>query len=119
MVIVSRFIPLPAIDTTISVTLTGTGNRDNCYATIGGTKRYGAGTYEVEPGDAITFGVYGYSATYYGEVRIDGTQVLSSTARSTKTYDWTVPGGKKKINISMTYTSTSSRRNGRITVTTE
>lgn len=106
-------------NTPIPVTITGSGNATYCYATIGGTKYSAtASNIEVLPGDIITFGVYGYSATYYGEVAIDGTQMLKVTTRATTTYEWTVPEGVTEITIAMTYTSTSSRRNGRITVTT-
>lgn len=102
-----------------AVTITGTGNATYCYATINGTKYSGAASnIEVMPGDVITFGVYGRSSTYYGRVTIDGTQVLNVTNQTTQTYNWTVPDGVKTISIAMAYTSTSSQRNGRITVTT-
>lgn len=103
---------------TVAVTITGTGNSSNCYATISGTKYYGEGTYEVLPGDEIVFGVYGRSSTYYGSVEIDGSQVLLVTNMKIKTYTWTVPSDISTITISMKYTSTTTRRNGRITVTT-
>lgn len=107
-----------AAPTPIAVTITGTGNTTYCYATIGGTKRYGAGTYEVMAGDKITFGVYGRSTSYTGKVTIDGTDVLSVTNQTTKTYEWTVPDGISAIAIAMTYTSSSYQRRGTITVTT-
>lgn len=119
MVFASKQIVMPvAPPSVVTVTLSGTGNTSYCYATINGTKRYGAGTYEVEAGDAITFGVYGRSSSYYGDVKIDGTQVLKVTNQTTKTYEWTVPSGISSATIAMTYTSTSSQRRGRITVTT-
>lgn len=101
------------------VTVTGSGSSTYCYATINGSKVYNKkdGTV-VSAGDVITFGVYGYSSTYYGEVVIDGNVVVTSTGKSTVTYAWTIPDGITVINISLTYTSTSSKRNGRITVTT-
>ena len=101
------------------VTITGTGNATYCYVTINGTK-YSSATsnLEVFAGDAITFGVYGYSSTYYGQVKIDDTQSLRVTNRTTQTYSWTVPEGVSAISIALSYTSTSTRRNGRITVTT-
>ena len=102
----------------IPLTITGTGNSSYCYVIIGGTKRYGAGTYEVSVGDKITFGVYGYSNQYYGSVEMGYTTLLKVTNQTTQTYDWSVPGGIKAINISMTFTSTSTRRNGRISITT-
>lgn len=104
---------------TIPVTITGSGNTSYCYATIGGTKRYSAGTYEVLPGDTITFGVYGYSSSYYGRVTINGTQALNVTDKTTQTYNWTVPSGMTSITIEMSYNSASWQRNGRIGVTTE
>ena len=107
-----------AAPTPVSVTITGTGNTTYCYAAIGGTNRYGAGTYEVMPGDKITFGVYGRSSSYYGRVTIDGQQVLNVTNQSTQTYEWTVPDDISAISMQMTYTSSSYSRNGRIVVTT-
>lgn len=105
--------------TTTSVTITGTGNANFCYATVNGTKYSAAeSNIEVMPGDTITFGVYGRSSTYYGEVTIDGTQVLNVTDRITETYNWTVPDGVRTISIAMTYMSTLTKRNGRIVVTT-
>lgn len=103
----------------IPVTITGSGNATYCYTSIGGTKYSAAASnIEVLPGDIITFGVYGRSASYYGEVTINDSQVLKVTDMSTQTQEWTVPEGISSISIAMTYTSTSSRRNGRITVTT-
>lgn len=102
-----------------AVTITGTGNATYCYATINGTKYSSAASnIEVMPGDVITFGVYGRSSSYYGRVTIDGAQVLNVTNQTTQTYNWTVPDGVKTISIAMSYTSSSSQRNGRITVTT-
>ena len=103
---------------TIAVTITGAGDADYCYATINGTKQYSAGTYRVNVGDTITFGVYGRSSTYYGSVTIDGTQVLIVEDRTTQTYDLTVPSGISTIEIAMVYFYVSNTRYGRITVTT-
>ena len=101
------------------VTITGTGNATYCYATINGTKHSAAASnLEVLPGDVITFGVYGYSSTYYGRVTIDGTQALDVTNKTTQTYEWTVPDGVVAISIAFTYTSSTYSRNGRIAVTT-
>lgn len=102
-----------------TVTVTGSGNSSYCYATINGTKVTSAGTYEVMHGDTITFGIYGYSTSYYGNVTINGSQVLKVINQTTQTYKWTVPSGVKAISVSMTYTSATIRRNGRIVVTTE
>lgn len=105
--------------TTTSVTITGTGNANYCYATVKDTKYSAAASnIEVMPGDTITFGVYGRSSTYYGEVTIDGTQVVKVIDRTTQTYNWTVPDGVKTISIAMTYNSQTTSRNGRIVVTT-
>lgn len=103
----------------IVVNITGTGNSTYCYATINGTKRYGAASnIEVNAGDTITFGVYGRSSTYPGWVKVNDTTMVNVTSQSTQTYNWTVPTGITTINISMAYTSTSSQRRGQITVTT-
>ena len=102
--------------TTIAVTITGTGNSSYCYAIINGTKKYSAGTHEVNAGDTITFGVVGYRSPYSGFVKIDGTQVLEVTSLRTKTYDWTVPSGISTVEIKLTYSSKGAY--GRITVTT-
>lgn len=110
---------LKPVVTTVPVTITGTGSATYCYATINGTKYSAAASnIEVIPGDTITFGVYGYSETYYGEVVIDGTQVLKVTDRLIYTYNWTVPDEVKTISIGFTYNSNLRRRNGRITVIT-
>lgn len=100
----------------VTLNLTGSGNTSYCYVTINGTKRYSAGSYQVTSGDVVTFGVYGYSATYYGNVTIDDVEVLHSTGRTTLEYQWTVPNDKAARTIQLVYTSTSTRRNGRITV---
>ena len=115
-VFASRQIVMPVLS--ITVTITGSGSASYCYATINGTKRYEAGTHEVNAGDTITFSVYGNGSSFYGSVTIDGTQVLKVTNNSLQTYDWTVPSGISTIEIAMQYTSLSSARNGRITVTT-
>ena len=98
----------------VTVTITGTGRLNYCYATINGTKQYSAGTYRVNAGDTITFGVFGKNYTYYGSVTIDGTQVLIVEDGTMQTYDWTVPSGISTIEIAMAY----SLSRGIITVTT-
>lgn len=103
----------PIVD--ITVTITGNGNVDSCYETIGGVKRYSAGTYTVRPGDTITFGVRGASQEP-GWVKIDGVTVLNVTNRTTQTYVWTVPSGVRTISIANSYTQAG--KTGRITVTT-
>lgn len=115
-----RYAPEPEpVVTPASVTITGTGNSTYCYATVNGTKYSAAASnISVMPGDTITFGVYGYSSTYYGIVTIDDTEALKVTGRTTKTYNWTVPDGVKSISIVFSYISSSSRRSGRIFVTT-
>lgn len=115
-VFASRQIVMPA--TPITVTITGSGNSQYCYATINGTKQYRAGTHEVYAGDTITFGVFG-NQNSYGSVTIDGTQVLRVISISTETYDWIVPDGISTVEIAMSYTDAGSRPSrGRITVTT-
>ena len=105
-----------SLRTPVSVTITGSGNSANCYATINGTKQYEAGTHEVNTGDTITFGVIGSaSSVNHGWVEIDGTQVLKVTNGSLQTYDWTVPSGISSIEIALNYKSWAY---GRITVTT-
>ena len=101
--------------TPIAVTITGAGDSTNCYATINGTKRYSAGTHEVNAGDTITFCVRGRSSSNPGTVTIDGTEVLRVTSNSTRTYDWIVPNGISTVEIAMVY---ESRSKGTITVTT-
>ena len=104
----------------IAVTITGSGDPNKCYATINGAKQYSAGTHEVNAGDTITFGVYGTPVDgARGFVKIDGTEVLSVTNSSTKTYNWIVPSGISTIEIAMKYYYSDQRlRFGRITVTT-
>lgn len=103
--------------TTVTVTITGSGDSQRCYATINGTKQYGAGTHEVNTGDTITFGVYGINSMFYGWVKIDGTEVLKVTDASTQTYDWTVPNGVSTVEIEM-QVGQRPRNSGMITVTT-
>ena len=108
---------LPALPAVVSIT--GSGNSSSCYTTIAGTKYTTAtNNISVHVGDAIIFGIYGTSKTSYGEVTIDGTQVLKVTDNTTRTYTWTVPKGVKEITIAMTYKSTSKKKNGIISVTT-
>lgn len=103
----------------VAVTITGTGDSSNCYATINGTKYTSAASgIEVVAGDVITFAVYGYSNTMKGIITIDGTQVVSVTRRKTETYDWTVPEGIETISISLSYINLGTARRGQITVTT-
>lgn len=111
--------PLVNIAKPVAVTISGSGNSSYCYATINGTKYPGAASgITVMTGDLITFGVYGLSSTYYGAVTIDGTMMVKATQKNTTTFNWVVPYGVKTITIALSYTSTISRRNGRITVTT-
>ena len=112
-VFASRQIVLPVLS--ITVTITGSGSQNYCYAIINGTKQYRAGTHEVNDGDTITFGIFGRSSSTYGLVTIDGTEVLRVTDKTTETYDWTVPNGISTVEIAM---STQSANYGRITVTT-
>lgn len=111
-VFASKQIVMPVLP--IAVTITGSGNESKCYATINGTKRYSAGTHEVNTGDNIKFGVLG--KTSKGSVTIDGTQVLEATGSATQTYNWTVPYGISTIEIAMAYNPDSLV--GTITVTT-
>lgn len=102
------------------INITGTGNTNYCYVTINGTK-YSKSTsnIEVHPGDQIMFSVYGYSSRYPGEVTINNTTVLTASSRTTKTYTYNIPRGIKQISITLSYTSTSNKRHGTITVTTQ
>lgn len=100
---------------TVTLNLSGRGNATDCYASIGGTKRYDAGTYTVNAGDTITFGVYGRgSGPTSGRVTIDGVQVLTAISREVETYVWTVPECVS-CDIAFDY---SAKSYGRITVTT-
>jgi len=98
-----------------TITISGTGNSSYCYVSIDGSKKTASGSYTVDKGDTIIFGVYGRSSTYYGEVKIDDTQVLKVTNQTTKTYNYIV---NNNLTISLSYTSSSSTRRGRITVIT-
>ena len=113
-VFASRKIVMPVLS--VTVTITGTGRLNYCYATINGTMEYRAGTYEVSTGDTITFGVYGSNKE--GSVTIDGTKVLSVTGQTTQTYDWTVPSGISTIEITMESILSTVAGRGKITVTT-
>ena len=113
-VFASRQIVMPVLS--VTVTITGTGRLNYCYATINGTMEYRAGTYEVNTGDTITFGVYGSNKE--GSVTIDGTEVLRVTGQTTQTYDWTVPSGISTIEIAMESILSPVAGRGKITVTT-
>ena len=113
-VFASKQIVMPVLS--VTVTITGAGDSNKCYAIINGTKQYSAGTHEVNAGDTITFGVYGRNSTNYGAVTIDGTRVLKVTNEKTQTYDWIVPSGISTIEIDLDTAKTFSY--GRITVTT-
>ena len=99
---------------TTPVTITGSGSLSNCYAIINDRKRYEAGTYEVNRGDTITFGLTGGLRS--STLTIDGTQVLEVIGSSTtETYDWTVSYSISTVEIAMAYSALSD---GTITVTT-
>ena len=101
------------------INITGTGNTNYCYVTINGIK-YSKSTsnIEVHPGDQIIFNVYG-SSKYPGEVTINNTKVLTASSRNTETYTYNIPRGIKQISITLSYTSTSNKKHGTITVTTQ
>lgn len=84
---------------TIPVTITGKGSLSDCYAIINDRKRKEAGTYEVNRGDTITFGLTG--GLRPSTLTIDGTQVLEVTGNSTQTYDWTVSYSISTVEIAM------------------
>ena len=115
-----RYAPEPEpVVTPASVTITGTGDATDCYATINGTKYSTAGSnISVMPSDMITFGVYGSTSQFCGIVTIDVNQVLFVNDKTTKTYNWTVPDGVKTISIKFDYDSFYYTKQGRITVTT-
>jgi len=98
----------------IPVTITGKGANTVTCATIHGTQYIAPASVTVEPGDVITFSVHGYNSTNYGEVRINGVQVVKAPNTLRKTYDWTVPDGTATISIVLNKQSSY----GRITVTT-
>ena len=102
------------------INITGTGNTNYCYVTINGTK-YSKSTsnIEVRPGDQIIFSVFGYSSNFPGEVTINNTTVLTVSSRTTKTYTYNIPRGIKQISITLSYTSTTNKRHGKITVITQ
>jgi hypothetical protein len=65
----------------------------------GATYTESASGIEVMSGDAITFMVRGYNSSNYGEVVINGTQVLKVTNPNPQNYEWTVPKGIAAISI--------------------
>lgn len=102
------------------VNITGSGNTDYCWVGVNNTIYSSAvdEPIEVKAGEKINFTVYGFSTTYYGAITINGVQVAKVTSKTTTTYTWTVPEKTIFINIAMTYTSSSTKRNGKIVVTT-
>lgn len=104
-----------AVDVTVS--LTGTGSTQNCYATINGTKYTGAGgPYTVRSGDTIIFGLQAGSAMNKGTVTVDGIEVFSTASTTAVTYLWEVPYGISAVAIKLQYSSSSYKAT--ITVTT-
>lgn len=95
----------------VSVTITGTGNSSNCYATINGTTYSAeASGIEVLAGDVITFGVKGAGGVggVKSTITIDGETVVSTSAPTLSTYDYTVPEGISTISIVFSNSSASS-----------
>ena len=98
----------------VAVTITGAGDSRDCYAIINGTKRYRAGTYEVNTGDTIKFYINSKSERDDGAITIDGEDKAIISVGSV-TYDWIVPDGTSTVKIAMSY---SDRIGTTITVTT-
>ena len=106
--------------TEVSVSITGTGDTDDSYTTIEGTKYYRRGSATTYTGSTISFTVKGYSTTYPGTVTINGTKVVNRTALTgTQTYNWTVPSGTNTVTIALQYADVVTGNGyGTITVTT-
>lgn len=117
-VVLSRFMG-KILPSSVEVTITGTGDKDDCYATINGTSYTSAATgIEVMPRDVIIFGMGG-SQMNQGVVRIDGNVVFSvgnSEYITHDTYNWVVPDRIASVSIDL-YTE-PGYAGGSITVTT-
>lgn len=115
-------VKLPAL---VAVEITGEGSIynnevENGVTIHGDTYTAAAAGISVQPGDTITFSVWGYTGNtdIIGTVTIDGATVLSVTSRAVETYEWTVPEGIAAIAINLATHMSPYGYSGHITVTT-
>lgn len=101
-----------SLRTSVSVTITGSGDSSYCYTTINGTKYYSAAFLNVNSGEKITF----YVDIDAGSITIDGEQITDASGGLGGEYTWTVPSGITTITIALT--STTWPLSNSITVTT-
>ena len=90
------FNPLPDKQQNVTLTITGSGNVDNCYLTISGKKYYSAATIDVPVGTVVT--CYGKTSSFT-QVNLNGTQVSYSQGTTT-TYKYSA---KKNAKIDLNY----------------
>lgn len=72
-----------------TVSIVGSGDSTNCYATINGVKYTSKTKLSVPIGTVITVVANGSSHDYYGSVVVDGTEILPSQGTNV-TYDYIV-----------------------------
>lgn len=98
------------------VTISGTGNVNDCYATINSNKFYSSASTEVENGSTIIFGIHGFYNGFNGWVKINGVTVYETPSEGRYIYTWEIPNNVSSISISLSYKSSTDP--SRITVTT-
>ena len=104
----------------VQVTITGTGDSEDCFVRWNNTDYYEPAAFTVNAGDTMYFFIHG--GAYAGDsgnatVKINNQVVFSNSATSTKSYAWTVPSDITKISIVLGYTIDTSLADN-ITVTT-
>ena len=95
----------------VQVSITGTGDSENCFVRWNNTDYYEPASFTVNAGDKMYFFIHG--GEYAGDsgiatVKINNQVVFSNFATSTKSYAWTVPSDITKISIVLGYTISSS-----------
>lgn len=104
----------------VQVTITGTGDSEDCFVRWNNTDYYEPASFTVNARDTMEFVICG--GAYAGDsgtatVKINNQVVFSNPATSSKRYAWTVPSDITKISIFLGYTISTSLADN-ITVTT-
>lgn len=105
----------------VQVTITGTGDSEDCFVRWNNTDYYEPASFTVNAGDTMEFVIHGGSNdgdSGIATVKINNQVVFSSTSStSSERYAWTVPSDITKISIVLSYTINAYLADN-ITVTT-
>ena len=94
---------IPFKPSVCTVTITGTGQQNICYALIGGTKHYTAKTLEIASGTEITFHSQIKTSSSVGSVKAGAIRVNGTKVNGTEqNYVYTI---KSNIAVKLSYTS--------------